>query len=194
MALHVSERRRTRGAGGRQLLDRPTGEPRKIFHRPAERGKDRPSGLVGERDGDLGPAGERPQERPLRSGQVLESVGEDRPAVPSVELVLDPLDGMAPLEIDLRATLREAAREVLDGTSAAIVSARFHNTLIAATTEMVREIVLSRTYQLATQSAPQTLCTHATPPTMHSRGLDVGPEENSHGTQPRRSHWPRDWA
>ena len=48
--------------------------------------------------------------------------------------------GTAPPEIDLRATLREAARDALDGTSAAIVSARFHNTLIAATAEMVREI------------------------------------------------------
>jgi hydrogenase maturation protein HypF len=48
--------------------------------------------------------------------------------------------GTAPPEIDLRATLREAARDVLDGTTAALVSARFHNTLIAATTEMVREI------------------------------------------------------
>ena len=48
--------------------------------------------------------------------------------------------GTAPPEIDLRATLREAARDVLDGTTAGIVSARFHNTLIAATEEMVREI------------------------------------------------------
>lgn len=51
--------------------------------------------------------------------------------------------GTTPFEIDLRATLREAARDALDGTSAAIVSARFHNTLIAATAEMVREIARS---------------------------------------------------
>lgn len=46
----------------------------------------------------------------------------------------------SPLEVDLRPAIREAARDVLDGATPATVSARFHNTLVAATAEVVRGI------------------------------------------------------
>ena len=42
-------------------------------------------------------AGERLEQRPLRAGQILEAVGEDRLAVPGVEVGLQPL-GRAPAQ------------------------------------------------------------------------------------------------
>src|SRR5204863_4715367 len=56
-------------------------------------------GLVGQRDGDLRAAGERLQERPLRSRQVLEAVREDRAPVPRVELGLEAFGRVAALEV-----------------------------------------------------------------------------------------------
>jgi hydrogenase maturation protein HypF len=43
-----------------------------------------------------------------------------------------------PRQIDLRPMVREAVQELLAGRSAATVSARFHNTLVSATAEIVR--------------------------------------------------------
>ncbi len=44
----------------------------------------------------------------------------------------------APWQIDLRAAAREAVRDLRRGVSAATISARFHNTLAAASAEIVR--------------------------------------------------------
>jgi len=44
----------------------------------------------------------------------------------------------APLQIDLRAAVREVVRELRAGVSAATISARFHNTLADASVEIVR--------------------------------------------------------
>ena len=44
-----------------------------------------------------------------------------------------------PLEIDLRATVRGAVEDLVAGTSAAVVSARFHNTLAEAAAGVVAE-------------------------------------------------------
>ena len=45
----------------------------------------------------------------------------------------------SPWEIDLRPMIREVVRDLRAGVSAAAISARFHNTMIAATAEVVRE-------------------------------------------------------
>lgn len=47
-------------------------------------------------------------------------------------------DGIAPWEIDPRPIVRGVIEDLLGGRSAAIISARFHNTLAAATVEVVR--------------------------------------------------------
>jgi hydrogenase maturation protein HypF len=47
-------------------------------------------------------------------------------------------DGVAPWEIDPRPTVKAAVDDLLAGRSAAIISARFHNTLAAATVQVVR--------------------------------------------------------
>ena len=73
----------------------------------------------GQRDGDVGAAGERLDEPPLRGGQVLEAVGEDGLALPGGEVRLEPLRGRArsrsrsqrPSRVELRAVgARRAAR------------------------------------------------------------------------------------
>ena len=81
-----------RGAG-RQLLDPAAGERGEILLRAAERRERRATRLVRQRDGHLGPARQRLEQPPLRARQVLEAVREDRPAVPSVEVGAQPLDG-----------------------------------------------------------------------------------------------------
>ncbi len=69
------------------------------------------------------------------------------------ECVADPLEegrypfvieGEAPLAVDLRPLVRESVRELIAKTSPAVVSARFHNTLVVATAELIR-IILRRT-------------------------------------------------
>ena len=47
--------------------------------------------------------------------------------------------GRQPWELDLRPLVREAVGDLLAGRSAATISARFHNTLAAATAELVRQ-------------------------------------------------------
>ena len=56
-------------------------------------------GSYGKRDGDVGAAGERFEERPLRAGQVLEAVGEDGPVRPGVELAGDEVGGVSPAQV-----------------------------------------------------------------------------------------------
>ena len=86
-ALEMRERRRRDlPVARRELLDGAGGEAGEILGRPPQRGEDRPSRLVRERDRDLGPRGQRLEQRPLRTGQVLEAVGEDRLDVPGVEV------------------------------------------------------------------------------------------------------------
>jgi hydrogenase maturation protein HypF len=46
-----------------------------------------------------------------------------------------------PWEVDLRPTVRQVVRDVLAGVTPGVVSARFHNTLVAATADLVREAV-----------------------------------------------------
>ena len=93
--LEMRERRRRhRLVARRQLLDGARGETGEILGRPPQRREDRPSRLVGKRDGDLGPRGQRLEQRPLRTGQILEAVGEDRLAAPGVEIGPEALDGV----------------------------------------------------------------------------------------------------
>ncbi len=82
--------------GGRQLLDPALRERREVVGGAAQAREGGPPGLVRERDGHLRPAGEGLEQAPFGGRQVLEAVGEDRSAVPGVELVRDPL-GRAPL-------------------------------------------------------------------------------------------------
>ena len=87
-------RRRDRSVARRQLLDVAGGQAGEILGRPTERGEDRPSRLVRQRDRDLGPRGQRLEQCPLRAGEVLEPVGEDRLALPGVEVGPQALDGV----------------------------------------------------------------------------------------------------
>jgi hydrogenase maturation protein HypF len=53
-------------------------------------------------------------------------------------------DGVAPWEIDPRPMVKAAVDDLLAGRSAATISARFHNTLAAATAEVVHAALISR--------------------------------------------------
>ena len=77
----------------RQLLDAAGGEAGEVVRGALERGERGPRGLVRERDGDLGAAGERLEEAPLRAGEILEAVGEDGAAVPGGEIAREPVGG-----------------------------------------------------------------------------------------------------
>ena len=78
---------------------RPSASDGEVVGRARERGEGDASGLVGERHLHLGPSGERLEQRPLGPGQVLEAVGEDRFAVPRVEVGLEPLRGAAAQQV-----------------------------------------------------------------------------------------------
>jgi len=57
------------------------------------------------------------------------------------ELAAYPYDvdrSRSPWEVDLRAMVRGVVRDVIDGLRASAISARFHNTLAAATADVVR--------------------------------------------------------
>ena len=95
-ALEMGERRGSeRGVARRQLLDPSRSESGEILGRSAQRGERRPGRLVGERDRYLRARSKRLEERPLRAGEILEAVGEDRLAVPRVEVGLQALDRVA---------------------------------------------------------------------------------------------------
>jgi len=53
-------------------------------------------------------------------------------------------DGAAPWQIDPRPMVKAAVDDLLAGRSASTISARFHNTLAAATAEVVRAALVSR--------------------------------------------------
>src|SRR5581483_2999460 len=106
LALHVGEERPLepgerglRGPQRAELLDRTAREALQILRRPPERLERRPPGLVGQRDAHLRAPGERLEQRPLRTGQILEAVGEDRLSVPGVELRAQPVGGAAAQEV-----------------------------------------------------------------------------------------------
>ena len=83
LALDVRERRWEELVGARrQLDDVPVRKERQIVDRPPQRGVRRTAGLVGQRDVHVRPRGERLEESPLGTGEVLEAVGEDRRAAP----------------------------------------------------------------------------------------------------------------
>src|SRR5215470_11177277 len=72
--LEMRKRRgRDRVVARRQFLDGARSEASEILGRSPECGEDRASRLVGQRDRDLGPGGQRLEQRPLGTGQILES-------------------------------------------------------------------------------------------------------------------------
>ena len=75
----------------RKLLDSPGGERCEVAGRARQRGKGGPARLVGERDADLGAAGQRLEQRPLGGSQVFEAVREHGLAVPGGEIGAKPL-------------------------------------------------------------------------------------------------------
>ena len=100
MPFEMSERRwRDLVVPWRELLDAPGSERAQVVGGMPQRLERRAIRLVRERDGDLGAAGERVQERPLRAGQVLEPIGEHRPCRPRLELAADELGPVPTQEI-----------------------------------------------------------------------------------------------
>ena len=51
-------------------------------------------------------------------------------------------DGIVPWEVDPRTIVRAVVEDMLNGTSAATISARFHNTLAEATIEIARAALM----------------------------------------------------
>ena len=97
--LEVRERRMSDvGERGRQLGRRPIREASEVGGRALERGERGPCGLVRQGDVNLGAAGERLEQTPLGTGQVLEPVGVHRLAVPGLEIAREPLDRPPPDE------------------------------------------------------------------------------------------------
>ncbi len=86
------------GRGG-ELLDAPRGLLGQRCSRPLERGEREASGLVRERDGDVGAGREPLDERPLRRGEILESVRVDGTSVPRGEVAGHAVGRVAPLAI-----------------------------------------------------------------------------------------------
>ena len=100
VALEVCELRRGDLAVPRpELLDAPVGERAEVSGRARERLERSPVRLVRKGDGHLGAAGERFQEGPLSSGQVLEPVCKDGSARPGVELPGHSIGGVAPQQV-----------------------------------------------------------------------------------------------
>ena len=87
------------GSSPRQLLDPPAGERGEILLRAPERRKRRSTGLVRQRHCDLGAGREGLEQTPFRPGQIFESVGEHRAAVPRIELRSKPLDCTAAQQV-----------------------------------------------------------------------------------------------
>src|SRR5205814_4864190 len=80
----------------------PLGQRREIFGcGPEGRERNAPR-LVRKRDVNVRAAGERLEERPLRGGQVLESVGEDGLTVPGVEIALQAIGCAAASRVPIR--------------------------------------------------------------------------------------------
>ena len=101
---------RVLGGARAELLDPAVGEPCEVLGGPLQRGEHHPAGLVRQRDLDVGPAGERLEQRPLGSGQILEPVGEDRLALPGVEVGGKPFGRVAPEQVAVPAARVGRAR------------------------------------------------------------------------------------
>ena len=107
-ALEMRERRRgDRAVARRQLLDRaaPRGAARSSAVRWSERNAARP-GSYGSETVTSVRAASASMQRPLRAGQILEAVREDRRAGPRVEVGAEPVDGGAPAHAAVRAAER----------------------------------------------------------------------------------------
>ena len=93
-ALEVGQRGvRDLFVAGRELLDRAGRQALEALRGVPQPLEGRPAGLVRKRDGDVGAARERLEQRPLGRGQVLEAVGEERLPLPGAEVVGEPLGG-----------------------------------------------------------------------------------------------------
>ena len=89
-AFEMGERGvRDLGVAGAELSEGAVCEARQQCRGLAQPFESRPPRLVRERHGHLGAPGERPDQRPLRLGEILEAVREDRSPVPRVELVCE---------------------------------------------------------------------------------------------------------
>ena len=110
-ALEVRERRRRvlRRAGG-ELLDAAAGERARSSAVRRSEANAVAARLVGQRDVDVRPPGERLEQRPLRRGQVLEPVGEDGLAVPGAEIAEQALAGAAPEQVAVPEPERSSSR------------------------------------------------------------------------------------
>jgi hypothetical protein len=99
--LEIRERGRVyRGAvGWRKLLDVPLRQAGEVLRSRPQRLEGGAAGLVGQRDRHVRSSGESLDERPFGPGQVLEPVGEDRLAVPRVEVAAEPFDRERPQQI-----------------------------------------------------------------------------------------------
>ena len=86
-------------SAGRKLLDLPARERSEILLRSTQRREGGPSRLVRKRDRHLCTPRKRLEQAPLCAGEVFESVGEDRSAVPGVELGPKPLDRSASKQV-----------------------------------------------------------------------------------------------
>ena len=87
------------GGAGRKLFDLPARERGEILLRAAQRRERGAAGLVRKRNRHLCAPGQRLEQPPLRAGQILESVGEDRSAIPRIELRPKPLDRTASKQV-----------------------------------------------------------------------------------------------
>ena len=103
-ALEVRERGLLARGPRRKLLDPVTGQSSELRCRPRERAERTASGLVRERDRHVRSSSERRKQRPLGAGEVLETVGEHRTAVPGLEVVSNELPRVATLELSVRET------------------------------------------------------------------------------------------
>ena len=90
-----------------------------------ERGEGRSRGFVRDRDGYVRARGERLDQRPLRSGQILEPVGEDGLPPPGSEIALDPLGRAAAHAVPIPETQPVELAAVSAGQSAELASYGF---------------------------------------------------------------------
>ena len=99
-ALDVGDRTSRKGVrGGRELLDPSRRLARERRGRSLQNGERQPPRLVRQGNGDVCAPRQRFDERPLRGGQVFETVGVDRPPIPRIQLVRHALGCVAPLAI-----------------------------------------------------------------------------------------------
>ena len=102
VALEVGElRRRDLRVARRELFDPTRCQRAQVLGRARQRLEWSAIRLVRERDHDLGAAGERFEQRPLRAGQVLEAVGEHGPVRPGPELARDEVGRVAPAQVSV---------------------------------------------------------------------------------------------